>query len=105
MFRTLLLASAVALGTVGAVQAEPRLVGGGNNAEVVYDAQPGSVVGGGTVTLSGGAENRTYTYGTVRALPGMAGELLGGGENAEVVYGPAQTATGLAGAPAAGYRG
>ncbi len=91
MIRNILFASMIALGTAGAAQAEsgPRLVGGGTNAEVEYGGAPEGVqVGGGTVRLQGGGDNRSFTYGAVNAFRGPAGRLVGGGENAQVVYEP-----------------
>jgi hypothetical protein len=108
MLRNILFASMIAFGAAGAaVAAEgPRLVGGGTNAEVEYSGAPeGVVVGGGTVLLNGGGENRSFTYGQVNALPGRIGQVVGGGENTEVVYQPTLPATGLARAPGNAFRG
>lgn len=103
MFRNLLLASVIAVGTAGAALAQegPRLVGGNGNGgpEVVYgntDNLPGSVVGGAQVRLSGGDRDRVFQYGRVNAFPGQVGQLVGGGADAHVVYEPVQHANGLA---------
>jgi hypothetical protein len=86
------LASVIALGSVGAVQARdvgPRLVGGGENTQVVYAEPSRNVVGGGHATISGGADNLRITYGpraTAQAAIGRVAELVGGGDNAQVVY-------------------
>ena len=112
MLRTILFASLIAVGAAGGnavhAQAQPRLVGGGDNATVEYGGAPaGAVVGGGTVRIIGGGENRSYTYDAVNAIPGRVGTLVGSDENAQVVYQPeAPTATSLArGVPGRGNRG
>jgi hypothetical protein len=94
MVRNLFLASALVLGAAGAAQAQsyPRLVGGGEDAEVVYADTSHNVVGGGGVQATGGGLDRSYSYGTVNALRGPVGTLVGGGENAEVVYQASPTA-------------
>ena len=102
MFRNLLLASVIAVGTAGAALAQegPRLVGGNGNGgpEVVYGNGdlPGSLVGGAQVRLSGGDRDRSYQYGQVNAFPGQVGRLVGGGADAYVAYEPVQHANGLA---------
>ncbi len=101
MFRNLLLASVIALGSTGAALAQegPRLVGGGGNGgpEVVYDGSiPGNVLGGAQVRLGGGDRDRTFRYGEVNAFPGQVGRLVGGGADAFVAYQPVQHAHGLA---------
>ena len=50
MIRTMLLASTLAFGLSGVALAQggPRLVGGGEDAQVVYDAPSENVVGGGS---------------------------------------------------------
>lgn len=108
MLRNTLLASVLAFGIAVPALAEsgPRLVGGGDNATVSYgDGPMGSLVGGGQVTLNGGGEDRSYTYGALNAQAGRDARLVGGGEDAQVVYGPAQPASGIADRAAAGYRG
>lgn len=101
MFRNLLLASVIAVGTAGAALAQegPRLVGGngGGGPEVVYgNGIPGNVLGGAQVRMSGGDRDRSYQYGQVNAFPGQVGQLVGGGAEAHVVYEPVQHANGLA---------
>ncbi|MDB5373742.1 MAG: hypothetical protein JWP04_2384 [Belnapia sp.] len=105
MFRNLLLASVIAVGSAGAALAQdgPRLVGGnaGGGPEVVYDNGipgnvPGSVLGGAQVRMSGGDRDRSYQYGQVNAFPGQIGRLVGGGNEAHVVYEPVQHANGIA---------
>lgn len=100
MFRTMLLASALALGTAGAALAQggPRLVGGGENAQVVYDAPSQNVVGGGVASISGGGDNTQIAYGstvTSEAPNGLVAEMVGGGENTQVVYHAAQAPASL----------
>ena len=92
MFRKTLLASVLALGAIGAAQAQdngPRLVGGGDNAQVVYAEPSRNVVGGGVASISGGGENTRVAYGpavTTEAPSSYVAELVGGGENARLVY-------------------
>ncbi|MCO6420013.1 hypothetical protein JYK14_28220 [Siccirubricoccus sp. KC 17139] len=105
MIRTALLASALALASLtGAQAAGPRLVGGGDNAEVVYDAPSENVVGGGTARLTGGGENAQVSYsGPTLTAPGtgLIARLVGGGPDRELVYeAPAGSNARLAGAPA-----
>jgi len=94
MFRNALIASVVALGAAGAAQAQdigPRVIGGGDDAQVVYADPSRNLVGGGVATTSGSGDDRTIAYGTTRAQTGngLVAELTGGGENAQVVYRPA----------------
>ncbi|MBL6453811.1 hypothetical protein JMJ55_00665 [Belnapia sp. T6] len=103
MFRTLLLASVIGLGATGAVLAQegPVLVGGngGGGPEVVYPSVPtNNILGGAQVSISGGAQNRTYTYGAVNSFPAQAGTIVGGnaGGGPEVVYNLQPQASGLA---------
>ena len=105
MFRTMLLASTLALGMTGAALAQggPRLVGGGENVQVVYDEPSQNVVGGGVASISGGAENTQIAYGRTvitEAPTGLVAELIGGGDNKQVVYHAALQASQLAGRPA-----
>ncbi|WP_149535564.1 hypothetical protein [Siccirubricoccus phaeus] len=90
MIRTVFLASALALATLaGAQAAGPRLVGGGDNAEVVYDAPSRNVTGGGAATLLGGGDNSQVVYGgPVTAAPrtGLVARLLGGGADRQLIY-------------------
>jgi hypothetical protein len=92
MIRNALFASLIALGAAGAAQAQdhgPRLIGGGENTEVVYAGQSSNVVGGGFANLSGGSENAQIAYGprvTSGAGNGTVARLVGGGENQQVVY-------------------
>jgi len=111
MLRNILAAGLLALGTAGTALAQegPALIGGGEDAQVVYNGVPhGSVVGGGYVRLNGGGEDRSYSYGPVSAQPGLVGKLIGGGDNAVVVYAPMAPATpahGFARAPASDFQG
>ncbi|MCB4825296.1 hypothetical protein [Roseicella aerolata] len=91
MIRTLALASALALGTLGAAQAQsaPQLVGGGNDAVVVYGAPSHNIAGGGRVLLSGGGDNRSFRYEALQAQPGRAATIQGGGADRQIVYAPA----------------
>ena len=102
MFRNLLLASAIALGTAGAAMAEgPRLVGGNANGSptIEYDGAPGgSIVGGAQVQLSGGGSDRSYSYGQVNSFPGQIGQVIGGGAETQLVYQPVRHANGVAAA-------
>ena len=106
MFRTMLLASTLALGMTGAALAQggPRLVGGGENAQVVYDAPSQNVVGGGYARLTGDSDSRSLAYAgptATQAPSGLIGQLVGGGSEQKLVYVPAPAAsTALAGKPA-----
>lgn len=88
--RYTLLSAAIALGAAFApvAQAQPRLVGGGENASVVYDFQDaGTFVGGGQVMATGGGDDRSVAYGPLQAPAGRDARLVGGGTDAEIVYG------------------
>src|SRR4051812_6419761 len=73
MFRSILLASTLAVALTGTAFAQgasyggPRMIGGGPDAEVVYDAPSDNVVGGGYARITGEAGNPTIAYG--RAAP------------------------------------
>jgi hypothetical protein len=92
MIRNALLASVIAFGAVGIAQAQdagPRLVGGGDNAQVVYAEPSHNVVGGGAATITGGGDNLRIAYGsgtTAQAQNGLVAELIGGGDNKQLVY-------------------
>ena len=97
MFRTTLLASALAVTLTGAAFAQggPRMVGGGRDAEVVYDAPSQNVVGGGVATYSGGGRDEHIAYGgqvTNPAPTGLVGEITGEADNRHIVYHQAPTA-------------
>jgi hypothetical protein len=82
MLRNALFASAIALGalaTSGVATAQdrgPRLVGGGNDAEVVYAVPSRNVVGGGVATISGGGEDQQIVYRP--AAPAAASTMFAG---------------------------
>ena len=112
MFRTMLLASSLALGLTGAALAQggPRMVGGGPDAQVVYDAPVGNVVGGGAATIVGGANDQRLVYGgglTTIAPNGMVAEITGEAGNRHVVYRPVDQANdaGLYAGSARDHRG
>jgi len=92
MIRSALIASVIAFGTLGAAQAQdngPRLVGGGDNAEVVYAVPSRNVVGGGAATIIGGGDNLRIAYGsgtTAQAQNDLVAELTGGGDDQRIVY-------------------
>jgi hypothetical protein len=109
MLHNALFASVIALGAAGMAQAQdlgPRLVGGGEDAQVVYAEPSRNVAGGGVASISGGGNNMQIAYGprvTTQAGIGLFAELTGGGDNAEVVYRQvAPSATMLAGRSATG---
>lgn len=96
MIRNTLIASAMALATLSAAQAQdagPRLVGGGPDATVVYDAPSRNQVGGGLALFVTGGANQRITYSSTVAQPpsGLVAELTGEGENRHVTYHPAAT--------------
>lgn len=92
MIRTALFASAIAFASFGAAQAQdngPRLIGGGADAVVVYDAPSRNLAGGGFATIIGGGENQRLAYApgpTAQTPSGLVAEMVGGGENRQVVY-------------------
>lgn len=95
MIRNALLASAIALTAFGSAQAQttgPRLIGGGPDAYVAYDAPSQNVAGGGIASLTGSANSRSVTYvpGTTitEAPTGMVAEVVGGGVERQLVYRP-----------------
>jgi opacity protein-like surface antigen len=109
MVRNILLASVLALGVAGAAQAadSPRLVGGLGNggAQIKYSGAPGNVVGGGTVALNGGGDDRSFTYGAVNPQQGRFGRLVGGGTETRLVYDDAPQPSSIAAVPAGAPRG
>jgi len=70
----------------------PRLIGGGENARVVYDAGDvrGNVAGGGRLVVQNDIEpGFRVTYLEVPPVTGIGvARLIGGGENAMIAYGP-----------------
>ncbi|MCO6417589.1 hypothetical protein JYK14_15675 [Siccirubricoccus sp. KC 17139] len=88
MIHKALIASIIALGAAGAAQAQsgPRLIGGGEDAMVVYDVASTNRAGGATARVIGGGEDAQYSASATTPAPGLVGTLLGGGENAVVVY-------------------
>jgi hypothetical protein len=109
MFRTALIASVLALGTVGAAQAQdngPRLVGGGGDGgpRVEYAEPSQNVVGSGYARLTGEGDSRSLAYAgstMAQAPSGLVARIEGGGIEQRLVYGPAPAAsTALAGQPA-----
>jgi hypothetical protein len=111
MIRTALVASALALATLGAAQAQdngPRLVGGGDNAQVVYTEPSHNVVGGGAATITGGGDNLRIAYGsgsTAQAQHGLVAELIGGSNDKQLVYRQVGSAAALRAGAAAQPRG
>jgi hypothetical protein len=101
MLRSLVLASAFALGIAGAATAQsyPALIGSGDNATVEYGAgQRGSVVGGGAVQMTGIGDEARFTYVRVESVPGRVARLVGSRDDAQVVYEPETSVSrGLAG--------
>jgi hypothetical protein len=95
MFRNALIASLITLGAVGGAQAQdpgPRLLGGGENAQVVYGEPSRNVAGGGVASLSGGGDNAQIAYGpdaTTGASNGLVARLENINGDLRVVYGPA----------------
>lgn len=82
----LLAGATPALAAVG-----PRLLGGGENAQVVYaDTDRGNVVGGGRIAVANDpGRGFVVTYFDLPPASGIgAARLVGGGENTTVIYGP-----------------
>jgi hypothetical protein len=109
MFRTALIASVLALGTVGAAQAQdhgPRLVGGGGDGgpRAEYAEPSQNVVGGGFARITGEGGSRSVAYAgptATQAPSGLIARIEGGGTEQRLVYAPAPAAsTALAGQPA-----
>ena len=92
MIRNALIASVIALGTLGAAQAQdngPRLIGSGDNAQLVYSEPSRNVAGGGVASLTGTGDNARLAYtGPVmpEAQSGLVAELNGTGDNAQLTY-------------------
>src|SRR3954470_4463248 len=111
MFRSILLASTLAVALTGTAFAQgasyggPRMIGGGPDAEVVYDAPSDNVVGGGYARITGEAGNRTVVaYGGAPQAQGPNGlipEIPGERGTRHVTYhAPGGAAGQLAGNPA-----
>ena len=93
MLRHAILASALVLGTLGSAAAQqgPRLIGSGDNAQLVYDnggmTPPGNVVGGGYAMMTGSGDNARLAYTQPRAVQqGLVAEMQGSGDNAVLTY-------------------
>jgi hypothetical protein len=92
MFRNALIASVIALGTLGAAQAQdagPRLIGTGDDVQLFYPEPSRNLVGGGVASLIGTGDNARLAYtGPVRpeAQSGLVAELNGTGDNAVLTY-------------------
>ncbi len=95
MFRNALIASLITFGATGIAQAQdhgPRLIGGGENAQVIYAEPSRNVVGGGLASISGGGDNTQIAYGpsvTTGASNGLVARLENINGDLRVVYGPA----------------
>jgi hypothetical protein len=80
------------LAFAGGAQAQdpgPWLINSGGDLGVVYGTGPRTPVGGGAISLTGGADDRVITYGAaaeIHARRGAVGEILGGGTDTQVVY-------------------
>ena len=89
---SLALAATLALGISSVAQAQqngPRVIGGGEDAQVVYAQPSHNLAGRGTAILVGGGEDRQVVYGpmnTSQASSGLVARIIGGGENLQVVY-------------------
>jgi hypothetical protein len=113
MTRMTVFAALIAFGAAGAAQAQdagPRLIGGGDGPQVIYDAPSQNVVGGGYARLTGEGNSRSIAYsGPTKAQPdsGLVASLVGGGREQALVYAPAQAASSssLAGTQAGRPRG
>lgn len=112
MTRMTVFAALIAFGAAGAAQAQdtgPRLVGGGDGPQVIYDAPSQNVVGGGYARLTGEGNSRSIAYsGPTKAQPdsGLVASLVGGGREQAVVYHRApNVSSSLAGARMTGTRG
>lgn len=99
MFRSILLASTLAVALTGTALAQggPRVVGGGPDAQVVYDAPSANVAGGGLASIIGGANDQRLAYGgtpTTLAPTGLIAEITGEAGNRRITYRPANAARG-----------
>ncbi|MCK8786994.1 hypothetical protein M0638_21710 [Roseomonas sp. NAR14] len=110
MFRMLTLASALALGTVGAAMAQdagPIMTGGGDNLQIVYPQPSRNVVGGAYASIQGGGDNTQYSAaveGRRTERPLGVATMIGGGDNMQIVYAPAPSNAALASAGTRGSR-
>jgi hypothetical protein len=83
MTRMTVFAALIAFGAAGAAQAQdagPRLIGGGDGPQVIYDAPSQNVVGGGYARLTGEGNSRSIAYsGPTKAQPdsGLVASLVG----------------------------
>ena len=99
MTRMTVFAALIAFGAAGAAQAQgtgPRLVGGGDGPQVIYDTPSQNIVGGGYARLTGEGNSRSIAYsGPTKAQPesGLVASLVGGGREQALVYAPAQAAS------------
>ena len=95
MIRNTLFASVIALGAVGVAQAQdagPRMIGTGDNAQIVYAEPNQNVVGGGSASLTGSGDTARLAYDTrtLEQLPaGQVATMSGTGDNAQIAYAPA----------------
>ena len=81
MLRFIIAATAAAtIASPALAQSGPRLVGSGDNAVVVYDQAPGSVVGGGVVQMTGWSVNTTTGSVTFTTAPGAGVAITAGFE-------------------------
>jgi hypothetical protein len=97
------LALAAALGLAAApASAQPRLEQTGDGYSVVHDGASGDAVGGRAGRLVGGGDDAAILYtGPDSARAGLSAVLSGGGDNAVITYAePAVPAVGLAGGAA-----
>jgi hypothetical protein len=91
MIRKALFASMIALGTIGAAQAQdagPRLIGTGDNAQLVHPMPSRNLVGGGVAVLTGTGDDAQLVHGgplTAKASA-LIVELVGTGDDARLVY-------------------
>jgi hypothetical protein len=103
MIRNLILASAIVVAAGSAHAEGPRLIGSGDNAQLVYEGPRGNVAGGGVSQLEGTRPNARQTYTQTITPPGRLAVLSGTGDDAVLSYLP-QAAPVAAGMAATGAR-
>ncbi|MFC7478239.1 hypothetical protein ACFQS7_28115 [Dankookia sp. GCM10030260] len=85
-------------GAAFAQDSGPRLVGGGGDGgpRIEYSQPSQNVVGGGSARIIGGGENQQVVYGprnTSQASSGLVARLVGGGADRRVIYEAAPNAS------------
>lgn len=89
---SLALTATITLGIGSVAQAQdfgPSLVGGGDDAQVIYAQPSHNVVGSGIATIASGGDDRQITYApgvAPQSSNGLVAAVVGGGDNTQLVY-------------------